>query len=346
MSRLHTSRSLLKLMSPRLLALGLCSLLGATSAHATLLVYEGFDYTAGTNTASATGTATGPITSTGVAASGTGLTGSWTMNRGATASTPATTNLSGTSFTTTAPLTLSGLSSSNSRLQWTGQGSSSNTNYLTASLTADVSTALTVNKTSQIWLSYLVKTDAFATNGGIYLGKSNSADASGTMTGTNSLIGFGYNSTGNAVITSGGGAGSNTKATSGTAQFGTAGTMKWVVANFSFTSAGIDSANIWVRDTYTGTEGDLGTAAATFTPTSAIPVFNGVSGGVVATATQLVFTTGSSGAKVGFDEVRIGTTFLDVAPSASPIPEPSSAAFIAAGACGLLVCLRRRRSTN
>jgi hypothetical protein len=339
MSRLHTSRSLLKLMSPRLLALGLCSLLGATSAHASLLVYEGFDYTAGTNTASASGSSS----ATGVAASGTGLTDSWKMNRGASG-----VNLSGTSFTTTTPLTLSGLSSSNSRLQWTGHasGTGAHTNYLTASLTADVTTALTVNKTSQIWLSYLVKTDIFATNGGIYLGKGNSANDSGTMTGTNSLIGFGYESTGKAVITSGGGAGSNTKATSGTAQFGTAGTMKWVVANFSFTSAGIDSANIWVRDTYTGAEGDLGTAAATFTPTSILPAFNGVSEGVVATATQLVFVTGSSTAKVGFDEVRIGTTFLDVAPSASLIPEPSSAAFIAAGACGLLVCLRRRRITN
>lgn len=329
MTRLHTSGSLRKLMSPRLLSLGLCSLLGATSAHATLLVYEGFNYTDGlTNTASASGSSS----ATGVAASGTGLTGDWKMNRGAT-----TGNLNGTSFTTSAPLTLSGLSSSNSRLQWTSSNSSgASANYLTASLTADVSTALTVNKTSQIWLSYLVKTDAFPTSGssgGIYLGRGNSGDTTGTMTAANSLIGFGYNSAGNAIITSSTG----TKATSGSTQFGPVGTMKWVVANFSFTSAGISSANIWVRDTYTGTEGDLGTTAATFSGTA-------FSGSVV--GSQLVLVTGSSPANVGFDEVRIGTTFLDVAPSASAIPEPSSAAFIAAGACGLLVCLRRRRITN
>lgn len=332
MTRVHTYSSLRKLMSPRLLSLGLCSLLGATSAHATLLVYEGFNYTDPANTTSANSSTSTPST-TGAAVTGTGLTESWKMNRGASGGT-----LNGTSFTTSAPLTLSGLSSSNSRLQWTSSNSSgASANYLTASLTADVTTALTVNKTSQIWLSYLVKTDAFATNGGIYLGRGNSADVTGTMTGTNSLIGFGYDSAGKAVITSGGGSGGNTKAISGTAQFGPAGTMKWVVANFSFTSAGINSANIWVRDTYTGTEADLGTAAATFTPTSTVPAF---SGGVA--ATQLVFVTGSSLANVGFDEVRIGTSFTSI----SAIPEPSSAAFIAAGACGLLVCLRRRRSTN
>lgn len=333
MTRLHTSRSLLKLMPPRLLALGLCSLLGATSAHATLLVYEGFNYTDGlTNTASASGSSS----ATGVAASGTGLTDSWTMNRG-----NSNTNLSGTSFTSTNPLSFSTLSSTATRLQWTGQGSSANNNYLTASLNPSATTALAKpasGSSSTYWMSYLVQTSLRADRGGIYLGNGTiSGDTDGRQNSTNNVIGFGYDTNGKAIITGG----TTIRGTS-TAESIFNNISYWMVGSFTFSttlSTTQVTASLWVIPTDGGTlptEATLGTATVTatsFTATSGNP-------------TQLVFTTGSSSASVKFDEVRIGTTFLDVAPSASPIPEPSSAAFIAAGACGLLVCLRRRRITN
>jgi|GEM_PF-2367177 len=305
------------------LAVLLMLALGSLPAASAQVVYEGFNYTTGVNTAAVTNQST----QTGVAVIGTGLAGDWQMNRGA-----ASGNLNGSSFADTSPFSYSNLPSTPEYLRVTGQGSSSSTSYLTADLNSGAVTSLSAPGagTTTFWMSYLFNPGT-NTASGVYLGRSTaSGNASGTLTGANSSVGFGMNSGRQALI----GGNNATRATSAGAVF-SLNADHWVVASFDLTSAGqITAASMWVKPT-TGSvpanEAALGAADATF---SGSFTYN--------TPSKLGFTTGSSVAAFEFDEVRIGDTYVSV------IPEPSSASLLA---CGLVAAVlsaafvsRRRRS--
>lgn len=300
-----------------LLILTLASLPAASAQ----IIHEGFNYTTGVNTAAATNQST----QTGVAATGTGLVGNWQMNRGS-----ATGNLNGSSFADTTPFSYSNLPSSPTYLRVTGQGSSSSASYLNADLSGGAIASLSApgSGTTTLWMSYLFNPGT-NTASGVYLGRSTAVgDASGTLTGSNSSVGFGMDSSRRALI----GGNNATRATSAAAVF-TLNTDYWVVASFDLTSAGqITAASMWVKPT-SGTvpanEASLGAADATFSGSFAYNIPG-----------KLGFTTGSSAAAFEFDEIRIGANY------ASVIPEPSSVALLACGlvAAGLAFVSKRRRS--
>lgn len=284
------------------------------------IVHEGFNYSTGVNTASATNQST----QVGLAVTGTGLSGSWQMNRGA-----ASGNINGSSFANTNPFSYSNLPSTPEYLRVTGQGASSSTSYLTAGLTGGAITALSAPGagTTTLWMSYLFNPGT-NTASGVYLGRSTaSGNASGTLTGTNSSIGFGMDSSRRALI----GGNNGTRAT-GTNTVFTLNADHWLVASFDLTSSNtITAASMWVKAT-TGTVpadvASLGVADATFSGSFAY-----------VTPEKLGFTTGSSTAAFEFDEIRIGDSYAAV------IPEPSSVALLGLGlAVTATVALKRRRS--
>lgn len=295
--------------------------LSIAASNAALVVYEGFDYTAGTNTASAAN-GSSSATTAGVTATGTGLTGSWIMNRGGSGN-----NVSGTSFTSPT-LDFGDLSETGIKLAWTGYGSSAAGNQLTADLTSSASSALAPGATNKtIWMSTLIRPGTFANGSGVFLG--NNAVAGDTSGAT--IFGLGFNSAGNAVVSYNNG---STAATTGT--FSATSTY-WLVGNMTYSISGgtttFSAANLWIYSAASGNppvdELALGAAMASFSGTSTS------TGSRV--PDNLLFKTGSSLANSQFDEVRIGDSYASVA----AIPEPRAALL---GGLGLLALLRRRRA--
>lgn len=279
------------------------------------IIYEGFSYAAGVNTASASN-AVSTATTTGLTASASGLSGSYIMNRGGAAQ-----NVSGTSMNST-NLTFGTLPSSGGSLLWSGFGSTASGNGMTVGLdsTAQLSLAPTVaNKT--IWMSFIFKTSTFASGSGIYLATSNgSGDALPTTT-----FGLGFNTSGTAAAYY-----NNGVTASGTNVF-SLNTAYWLVGNFTFGSNAstptFTAANLWVLNTGSGnppvSEVSLGAAEASFV--------GSVTAGGSRTPVNLLFRSGSSGAVVNYDEVRVGDTYLSV------VPEPSTWALLVIGAATALV---------
>ena len=302
----------------------LLPLLLAPLAVSAQVVYEGFNYSAGTNTASAAN-ASSTATTTGLPATGTGLTGSYVMHRGGSGN-----NVSGTSIATPS-LDFGSLPESGGKLNWAGFGSGAAGNQLTVQLGSSAATALAPGASSKtIWMSTLITPQTFANGGGVFLG--NNAVSGDTAGAT--VFGLGFNSAGNAVVSYNNGA---TAVSTGTF---TASSTYWLVGNFSYSISGgtttFSAANLWIFNAASGNpaanEGALGTVAASF------------SGSSTSTGSRapfsLLFKTGSSLANSSFDEVRVGTSYADVA----AIPEPSAfAAFAGLGALGLAGLRRRRR---
>lgn len=295
--------------------------LGATTPAARAqIIHEGFNYSTGVNTASATNQST----QAGLAVTGTGLTGSWQMNRGA-----ASGNINGSSFANTNPFSYSNLPSTPEYLRVTGQGASSSTSYLTAGLNGGAIAALSApgSGTTTLWMSYLFQPGA-ATASGVYLGRPTaSGNASGTLTGTNSSIGFGMDSGRRALI----GGNNGTRATGTNAVF-TLNGDHWIVASFDLTSSNtITAASMWVKPTTGAVPADVSSLGA------ADAIFSGSFAYV--TPEKLGFTTGSSTAAFEFDEIRIGDSYAAV------IPEPSSITLLGMGlAVAATAILKRRRS--
>jgi hypothetical protein len=294
--------------------------LSLASTNAALVVYEGFDYTAGTNTASAAN-ASSSATTTGLTTTGTGLTGSYVMHRGGGSS-----NVSGTSIVNPT-LDFGTLPESGNKLNWTGYGSSAAGNQLNAKLSSSASSALAPGASSKtIWMSTLITPGTFANGGGVFLG--NNAVSGDTAGAT--IFGLGFNASGNAVVSYNNGV---TAATTGTF---TASSTYWLVGNFSYSISGstttFSAANLWIYNASSGnppaSEGALSTAMASFSGTST------TTGSRV--PDNLLFKTGSSVANSSFDEVRIGDSYASVA-----IPEPRAALL---GGLGMLALLRRRRA--
>jgi hypothetical protein len=291
------------------------------STQAATLVYEGFGETVGTNTASAAN-ASSTATTTGLAVSGTtGLTGSYTMNRGGSGN-----NVSGTAINGTT-MTFGTLPTSGGKLQWTGFGSTASGNQMTVNLDSAAASALAPGATNKtIWMSALINPGTFANGGGVFLG--NNAVSGDTPGAT--VFGLGFNSAGNAVVYYNNGV---TAATSGTY---TASSTYWLVGNFTFNlltgTTTFSSANMWIYAASSGnppaSEVALGAAMASFSGSST------TAGGRV--PSNLLFKTGSSLANSQFDEVRVGDTYL------SAIPEPTTWALLAGSLTTLMVFRRRR----
>lgn len=295
-------------------------LVGLASAAQSQIVYEGFNYTAGVNTASTANAGSSPTT-TGLAETGTGLTGSYIMNRGGSGN-----NVSGTSMNATT-LGFGTLPTTGGKLDWAGFGSNAAGNQLTINLDTAAASALAPAATNKtIWMSTLINPGTFANGGGVFLG--NNA-VSGDTTGA-TIFGLGFNSSGNAVVYYNNGI---TAATSGTY---TASSTYWLVGNFTFSISGgtttFSAANMWIYSTASGnppaSEGALGAAMASWSGTS-------TSTGARAPV-NLLFKTGSSLANSQFDEVRVDTSYLSV------VPEPTTWALLA-GSLTALVVFRRRR---
>lgn len=281
------------------------------------VIYEGFNYTAGVNTANGTA-----ATITGAAATGTGLTGNWVMNRGG------STNVNGSSFAS-GSLTYGSLPTTGGKLQWDGVNSSAAAgNRLTAQLTSSAQTALAVDETTKtIWMSYLVNANntGFGTEFGVYLyNNAIGGDATGAP-----VFGLGMNGTLARL------AYNNTATTAAFSASIT--TTYWLVGSLTYSEAGgtttFSAANLWVLNATSGnppaTEGALGTATVSWTGTST-SVAN-------RTPTYLGFYTNSSSNDPQFDEVRVGTSYLTV------VPEPTTWALLA-GSLTALVVFRRRRA--
>jgi len=281
------------------------------------IIYEGFNYSAGTNTAANSGLAT----TTGAAVSGTGLTGNWTMNRGGNA------NVNGSSFAS-GSLGYGTLPASGGKLQWDGVNASGAAgNILAAQLTSSAQSALGVDETTKtLWMSYLVNANntGFGTDFGVYL-RNNAV--SGDSTGA-SVFGFGLSGTNARLYYN------NTSAQAAFSAGLT--TTYWLVGNLTYSETGgtttFSSANLWVFNATSGnppaSAGALGAATVSWSGTS--------TSGANRTPTYLSFHTNSSPNDPQFDEVRIGDSYLSV------VPEPGTWTLLAGGLTTLVLFRRRR----
>jgi uncharacterized repeat protein (TIGR02543 family) len=266
------------------------------SSSATPTVYEGFNYTAGTNTAAA---APGSATTTGLTVTVTGLTGSWVMNKGA------STNVSGTSIEADG-FSFGTMPVLGRHLKWTGNASNNaSNNFLSADLTTSAKSDLAPAASAKtIWMSYLINTDTFAYGMGVYLVNST---ASGDTTG-NQVFGLGINSASpRAFVVMKGNQYTGSAPVAG-------GKTAWLVGKMTYTGATnptFTSATMWVLDASTGnpptSEAALGTPAV---------AWNGslTSSGDYAPAKLMLKSATNSGYNPEFDEIRVGTSYAAVAP--------------------------------
>ena len=303
----------------------ICSSLTAT-ANATLIAYEGFDYTAGTT-----------LNAAAAANGGSGWKAAWGT------STPGTT---GTFSVVASSLSYSTLQTSGGSLSVAGVGTTTALGY------RDLAAARGTDGTST-WISVLGygTTPTSLLNNGTGLGAGGSAtmvravnmafhDTSSTTTPATAAgaerITFGEGTRNTSpgtiidtdtwgILVGGGVANANTVWTDDTFTAPT-----FAVMRIDHGAGNVDTAWLWINPAL-GTEPSTSTADATTTGNFTFDRIRPFAGGG-ATATTSSTTPGS-----GFwDELRIGENFTDIA----PIPEPSSALCLA----GLALLGRRRRA--
>ncbi len=314
-------------MYPRTLACYLCvgAAVLAGSANAALVVYEGFNYSAGTFTAQSANT---DATVTGPAASGTslGLTGNWTWSR----STDTNTNVVSTNVVSSG-ISFRNLSVEGNKLQWNPNNTSgASGNFLYSSLTGGATTALGVTNgggSKTIWVSMLLRSTGSGDSEVALV--NNAAGATG-----GSVFGVKYKASNTTVALV---ANNGERAVSGAMNLNN--TDAFLVAKLTYqmtdaTTTSFDSGSMWVL-TGAGSmpvdESGLGANVASFASAS--------TSGSNRTPTYLRITNASSSGQNIFDEIRVGTSFADVA----PVPEPASWA-AALGGLALGATLLRRRS--
>lgn len=270
------------------------------SAHAAILVHEGFDYTAGTSLGATTN-------------GGTGWGGAWSVTSGS-APTVDVTQLS--------PLTNVGASG----LSVTQSGAAT-TNSVTRTFSTAYGTGVTIGSPLTIWLAFEMKGNGSNSNDSYLALLRNSGTAA-----SDEIIRIGRKSGvsgGNITLSTAAGT-SPTQTAFGNVAYNTSTYLMVVKLELQRSGAGtgtnVYTANLW---SFTGSaptsEGSLGASVANFTTTT-------LGSGTGLNALRLV--DASSGANSQFDEIRIGTTFIDV------IPEPSAAALSLLGGA---ILLRRRR---
>lgn len=300
----------------------------ALSAQAALVVYEPFDYTAGTSVTSSTT----PGSPTLVATDADGLTGDWTLTHNNSATLVTSTIQDGTNFSTAFPL--SGVSGG--KVAFTATGNNNNptlgANFATGAVDAlrpDVNSSIT------IWVSVLVETNA------------------NIMLSLNSVNGrtFGMNYN----------AGSGALSLIPTTTFPDAGNVSIPVGSRPGASPFMLVGKIELSRTETQYVADIGSAQAWLVNSTAdlasitdeSSLTAAAAGTIVNTAVmfapsnnravnQVTLRPGLNGATANsqFDEIRVGTSLADVVVA---VPEPAHYAAAFAAVMGLLVWLRRRK---
>jgi len=296
-----------------LTALGTLGVLAVSPASATLLTYEGFDYTASANVTAQTGGSGwrtpvasfpwGTAGTTGtVAASGLTYTG---INAGYTAFAP--TGLAGNY----------GGAFQNQRLLAIDTGGV----YATAGLRGSANYIGGSTVTGTLWGSFLVGASLWGTGSGPQM-LFNLGSTAGT--GTQASIRQG-GAGGDIQLLDGGGGGIGATGSILTSSLSTT-NPNLIVFRIEFNGASNDTMSVWLNPT-AATD-----TASISTTTQANFVLN-----------QPVLRSVNANGNLVFDEIRFGTTFADVVPMA--IPEPSAFAALAGlGALGLAAVRRRRRS--
>ena len=265
-------------------------------ASATLLAYEPFNYTAGTNLVGTTST-------------GTGFTGTWTET-GYNGGTETFTIGSGS-------LSYSGLPTAGNSVL--GIVASSGTYPVNQeSLATAIAAPTATNPTVTTWYSFLLKTPSTVNwNAGLQINGSTDtavfgeAQNSANGTGTHwSISSPGHNT------------------------FGVETPAITIAANTTYFLVLEDTANYGSTDTmnlYVDPTVGLASPSVSAAVTDSLITVGKVSS--IGLSTQRAYS---------FDEVRIGTTFADVAPSNSAIPEPASLGLLLLGSAGILLLGRRR----
>lgn len=308
-----------------LTSVGLLALASAPLAHATLLVYEGFNYNLTNNTSI-----------NGAAGTATGTQGNWTVS-----------NVTGsTSLYQTTGLTFGGNfpTGTGGALRQSSTWNSANTNQTTATLRLDTST------TGTLWSSYLVNYSAISASNGGFARQGVGSDAAGSTISlssqlyTNTLssdrkLGTGYDVSPTASANTAFATGTNYLIISSFTNVGVTlgGGTNGVATSWAFTQAGYDN---WVT-LGNSAQSALDTYAfrkVSDTATSGTYGFDSV--GYISFQTNSPDFSGHNITAL-YDELRYGTTLADV--TASPIPEPSAYAAIL-GAFALAGVAARRRS--
>lgn len=290
--------------------------MGATSASAALLVYEGFDYTGGTSLGATTN-------------GGTGWSGAWSVTSG---SAPVVDN---TQLAPVGTLSTSGLSVTQSGV--------ATANSVTRSFSA-IGTGVTSSSSQTIWLSFEMKGNNNNSNDAYLalLRNTGATPAAGGSTPDGSGVQDEMIRIGRKSGVSGGNITLSSAATTSPAQtaFGNIAfnnTTYFLLAKIDIQRSGVGTgANFYTVDlwSFTGSlplsEGSIGSSVASFT-TSVLSSGSGLD--------KVRLVDAASGANASFDEIRIGTTFADVV----AIPEPSAFAALA-GLGSLVLAASRRRS--
>jgi len=290
-------------------AIAAISLASLGSASATLLTYEGFDYTASANVTGLTGgsgwrtpVATYPWTTTGttgtVAASGLTYTG---INLGYTAFAP--TGLAGNY----------GGALQNQRLL----AIDANGVYDTAGLRGAGNFIGGSTVTNTLWGSFLVGASVWGTGSGPQM-----VVNLGSTAGTGTQASIRQTGPGSAIsLTDGSGNSIGAMDTIATSSLSTT-NPNLIVFRYEFNGASNDTMSVWLNPT---SAADI---ASISTTTQANFVLN-----------NPVFRSVNANGSLVFDEIRFGTTFADVV----PIPEPSTAVMLLGGV-GALLFRRHRRA--
>ncbi|MEM4248058.1 MAG: InlB B-repeat-containing protein, partial [Candidatus Nanoarchaeia archaeon] len=266
------------------------------------VVYEPFNYSIGTFTATAVPPASGQTYVDGLPATGAGLNGTWRMMI------DSSTNISGTTVSQ-GSLAFNNLKTSGNYLKWVPVASSAN-NYLFVPLSSTASDALKVNsgQTKTLWASCVLQTDPANLNGDVAVElRNNGANAAGGW-----VFGLGaYLSPSPAVKLL-----LNNSAPQVAYNF-QAGKTYFLIAKMTYSNSSgtttFHSGSMWVLEDTSSipeNEAGLGTPTRNWTgPTSTTSD---------RTPTYLRIKSGNSYAVNCFDEIRFGTSYADVAPIAPP----------------------------